>query len=223
MTRPIKFLLAIMVLLSCSSNKPKPIDDAQIQAPIKINTIKTNSQMDTINTDNFWLLVDNAVKASNGDNSLKEKFLTSELEKLSLEEIKNFEIAFRKCVIDADDFKVMAAQKIIEGYVSDDSYLYFRCWLIGQGKAVYMETLKDPDYLSTIANKGDECDFEGIMYVATDAYSKKTGKEEDETFPRNIAIDMGLDYDFGAPPTKGTDWTEEQLPTLLPKLWAKFN
>jgi hypothetical protein len=117
----------------------------------------------------------------------------------------------------------MAAQKIIEDYVSDDTYLYFRCWLIGHGKTAYTETLKNPDYLATIANKGDECDWEGIMYVATNAYSKKTGKEEDETFPRDIAIGMGLDYDFGAPPTKGTDWTEDQLPTLLPKLWTKFN
>jgi hypothetical protein len=55
------------------------------------------------------------------------------------------------------------------------------------------------------------------------AYSLKTGKKEDETFPRDTAIAMGLDYDFGAPPTKGNDWTEDQLPSLLPKLWAKFN
>jgi hypothetical protein len=61
------------------------------------------------------------------------------------------------------------------------------------------------------------------MYVATKAYSLKTGKKEDETFPRDTAISMGLDYDFGAPPTKGNDWTEDQLPSLLPKLWAKFN
>ena len=179
--------------------------------------------MDTISTDKFWALIDEAVKSSNGNNSLKEDYLTTELEKLSLDEIKDFELAFRKCVIDADDFNVMAAQKIIDGYVSDDTYLYFRCWLIGQGQTVYSETLKNPDYLANLVNEGDECDWEGIMYLATKAYSQKTGKEEDETFPRDVAIEMGLDYDFGAPPTKGTDWTEEQLPTLLPKLWAKFN
>lgn len=221
MTRQITIFLTLTLFASCSDDKK--VDIPQTTIPIKTNNIKTNSRMDTINTDKFWSLVDNAVKSSNGENALKEKYLTTELEKLSLDEIKNFEIAFRKCVIDADDFKVMAAQKIIEDYVSDDTYLYFRCWLIGHGKTVYTETLKNPDYLATIANKGDECDWEGIMYVATNAYSKKTGKEEDETFPRDIAIGMGLDYDFGAPPTKGTDWTEDQLPTLLPKLWTKFN
>lgn len=179
--------------------------------------------MDTINTDKFWSLMNNAILSANGDNSLKEKYLEKELENYSLDEIKNFEIAFRKCVIDADDFKIIAAQKIITDYVSDDTNLYFRCWLIGQGKTVYDETLKNPDYLATLTNKGDECDWEELMYVATNAYSKKTGKEEDETFPRYIAIKMGLDYDFGAPPTKGEDWTNDQLPTMLPKLWMKFN
>jgi hypothetical protein len=179
--------------------------------------------MQTINTDKFWIFIDNAVKASNGNDSIKETHLTTELTKLSLDDIRDFEISFRKCVIDADDFKVMAAQKIIDGYVSDDTYLYFRCWLIGQGKTIYTESLKNADYLSTVVNKGDTCNFEEIMYVATKAYSLKTGKKEDETFPRDTAIAMGLDYDFGAPPTKGNDWTEDQLPSLLPKLWAKFN
>lgn len=179
--------------------------------------------MQTINTDKFWILIDNAVKASNGKDSIKERHLTTELTKLSLDDIKDFEISFRKCVIDADDFKVMAAQKIIDGYVSDDTYLYFRCWLIGQGETIYTESLKNADCLSTVVNKGDTYNFEEIMYVATKAYSLKTGKKEDETFPRDTAIAMGLDYDFGAPPTKGNDWTEDQLPSLLPKLWAKFN
>ncbi len=179
--------------------------------------------MDSINTDKFWSLIDNAVTASNGNNSIKEDYLISELEKLSLEDIRDFEIAFRKCIIEPDEFKIMAALKIIEGYVTDDSYLYFRCWLIGLGKKAYIETLRNPDYLAKVVNKDEVCDWESIMYVATEAYSKKTGKEEDETFPRDIAIDMGLDYDFGAPPTKGTNWTEDQLPVLHPKLWAKFN
>ena len=177
----------------------------------------------TTPTDPFWLLVDNAVKVANGNDLVKEIFLSAVLEKHSLEEIKDFEIAFRQCVFDADDYRVMAAQKIITNYVSDDSYLYFRCWLIGQGRQVYTETLKNPDYLANIVHKGDLCSWEGLMYVATDAYSRKTGKEEDETFPRNMASKMGLDYDLGPPPTKGTDWTQEQLPALLPKLWMKFN
>ena len=179
--------------------------------------------MDSINTDQFWQIIDNAVKLSNDDDLLKEEIITKELTKLSLSEITEFEFAFRKCVIDADHFKVMAAMKIIEGGVTDDSYLYFRCWLIGQGKTIFEETLKDPDYLTSFVKDDKLHEFENLMYVATKAYEAKTGKEEGDDFPRSAAYNAGLDYDFGAPPTKGTDWTEKELPELLPKLYKKFN
>ena len=92
---------------------------------------------------------------------------------LSVTSIIEFEIIFRQLIIEADDFKIMAAQKIIEGYVSDDSYLYFRCWLIGKGEIIYTETLKNPDFLSENINQDEESDFEELMYVATNAYKIK--------------------------------------------------
>ena len=224
MNKPLSILFTVLIytlISSCSTDIPhtnKPLDLSLFP-----NAVKPNTQMDTIQTDRFWTLIDNAVSVAKGDNSIKEKYLISELSKLSLEEIIDFEIAFRKVVIDADDFKIMAAQKIIEGYVSDDSYLYFRCWLIGKGSLVYTEALKSPEYLAGIAINDEVCNFESLMYVATKAYSIKTRKKEDETFPRNIAIAKGLDYDFFKAPTKGKDWTEDDLPKLYPKLWDKFN
>ena len=117
----------------------------------------------------------------------------------------------------------MAAQKIIEGSVTDDSYLYFRCWLISQGKSVFEEVLRNPDSLASIDTEATIAEFEPLLYVATQAYKNKTGKQqEDESFPRGVASARGLNYD-SATGTKGDDWTEEQLPTLLPKLWAEHN
>jgi Protein of unknown function (DUF4240) len=214
-------ILVLALLESCSAKVQEP--QSPINSYTKISNSKPDYSMDTINTDQFWSLIDNSVIASNGDKFLQANYLTTELEKLSLEEITNFEIAFCKCVIDADNYNIMAAQKIIKGYVSDDSNLYFRCWIIGQGKTAYSEIIKNADSLSLLLNKGEECDWEELMYVATKAYSAKSGKDEDETFPRDIAVKMGLDYDFNPPPTKGEDWTEDELPTLLPKLWKKYN
>lgn len=177
-----------------------------------------------INTDKFWSIIDKAAEFSKGDSEIKYDYLNAELAKLSLQEIKEFEVTFRKLLHDADDFGIMGAQKIIEGYVSDDSYLYFRCWLISQGKTIYTETLKDPDYLANIVDTDrDICEFEGLMYVATNAYAEITGQAEDESFPRGHADKLGLSYDFNVPSTKGIDWTEDQLPTRFPKLWTKLN
>ncbi|WP_052695651.1 DUF4240 domain-containing protein [Hymenobacter sp. AT01-02] len=169
----------------------------------------------------FWQLIDSAKKASGGDQGLQEKELISSLEKYAPEEIIDFECLLCECLIEADDFGIMAAQKILDGYVSDDSYLYFRCWLVGQGESVFKAALDKPDTLAAVLDAPYQ-DFEELLSVATTAFQKRTGKEEeDETFPREIAASRGLDYDSDSF-TKGEDWTESQLPKLLPKLWKKF-
>lgn len=151
------------------------------------------------------------------------KAIVSKLASLSNEEIITFEIELRKAIILADDFKIMAAQKIIEGWVSDDPYLYFRCWLISQGQDVFTKTLEDPDYLAEIVNQDSDTDFENLIYAADEAFILKNGKlKNGQLGPRDLAYEQGLDYDSGAPPTKGEDWEEEDLPKICPNLYRKF-
>ena len=208
----------ILTFVSCAKTKKdnfEKVNNSELKEFVK------NDKMDKTE---FWKIIDYSIAKSNNEKSEQEKVIIEKLATYSPEEIIEFEVIFRQLIIDADDFKIMGAQKIIEGYVSDDSYLYFRCWLIGKGEKIYTETLKNPEYLSENINQDEESYFEELMYVATNAYKIKTGKkEEDESFPRDIAIGKGLDYDFGAPPTKGVDWKEEELPKTYPKLWEKFN
>jgi Protein of unknown function (DUF4240) len=175
----------------------------------------------------FWKIIDFSLKKSKNGNSRQEQILIEELSSYSVDEIIDFEIIFRELIIEADDYKVMAAQKIIEGGVSDDSYLYFRCWLIAQGEKIFNETIKNPEYLANcIDNNIFSTSFEELMYVATTAFRLKTGKledEEDESFPRSIAQGRGYIYDLGAPDTKGIRYEVEKLPILYPKLCAKFD
>ncbi|TLM90033.1 DUF4240 domain-containing protein [Hymenobacter jeollabukensis] len=168
----------------------------------------------------FWQLIDQAAAAA--DHDAQEQLLVNALAGRTPEEIIGFELTLRQFIIEADDYGIMGAQKIIDGYVSDDPYLYFRCWLIGQGQAVFTAALQHPDSLATVVPGAYECDFESLLYVATKAYELQTGKAEDDTFPRGVALSQGLDYDFMAPPTTGADWEEEDLPKMLPKLWKKF-
>jgi hypothetical protein len=182
------------------------------------------AKRDTMNKQEFWKIIDHAFINSNGSPEIRNKLLIDKLADYTPEQIVEFEKIFVQFVIEADDFKIIAAEKIIEGSVTDDSYLYFRCWLISQGQKTFEETLKDPEYLAEKIDKSTDTQFESLMYISTEAYMKKTGKtEEDETFPRAITVKSGLSYDFYTPPTKGTEWKTEQLPKLYPKLWAKFN
>ncbi|WP_162276840.1 DUF4240 domain-containing protein [Mucilaginibacter pedocola] len=172
----------------------------------------------------FWKIIDHSYSVAGDNKQKQDDIITQKLSAYTPEQIIEFEVIFRKKVIEADDYKVMAAAKIIDGVVTDDPYLYFRFWLIGLGEKTFKEALKNPDYLADVVDSGVEPDFESLLYVSTKAYMKKTGRQkEDESFPRDVAYEKGLDYDFGAPPTKGKDWKTEDLSKLYPKLWEKFN
>ncbi|MDU0369668.1 DUF4240 domain-containing protein [Hymenobacter endophyticus] len=169
----------------------------------------------------FWQIIDTAKAAAQGNQQVQEETLINQLAQLEPEHIIEFECILRKHLLEADHFNIIAAQKIIDGYVSDDPYLYFRCWLVGQGEAVFTAAIDKPDTLAAVLDAPYQ-DFEELLYVATAAFEKRTGKtEEDDSFPRGVALARGLDYDFGSE-TKGEDWTENQLPKMLPKLWKKF-
>ena len=225
MNRQSILLFAFMIFVSCSQNKP--VDEQQTTAdqispppptPEDSNVFKMNTRMDTIPTDRFWMLVNKARFYANGNDSIKEHTLISYLEVLSTEAILKFEVALRKCIIDADNSKIMAAQKLIMGSVTDKSYLYFRCWLIGQGKVAFKEILKDPDYLATIVNKGDNCQWKNLLQIATKAFEMHTEKNDSSISPMDYAIAKGMDYSDVARPINRDELTNEQLPTLLPKL-----
>ncbi|ABQ06694.1 DUF4240 domain-containing protein [Flavobacterium johnsoniae] len=216
-----KFKIILFLMLTIISCQLKNKNESEGKSKkIASEFIKGNKMDET----EFWKIIDYSIANSKNDKLEQEKTIVEKLSAYNPEQIIEFEIILRQLIIQADDFKIMGAQKIIEGYVSDDSYLYFRCWLIGKGEEIYKETIRNPDVLSDSISREDEFDFEELLYVSTKAYKIKTGKiEEDATFPRDVAYLKGLDYDFGAPPTKGVDWKEEDLPVTYPKLWRFFN
>lgn len=174
-----------------------------------------------MNEKTFWEIIRNALINSNGNQDEQGEIIKSLLIKQAPEDIIDFERILHRKIIESDNFKVMAAAKIINGWVSDDSYLYFRCWLIGKGKMVFEQALEKPDCLSQHISEDEDADFERLLYVSAEAYLEKTGDEE--VVPGDICCSEGLDYDFNPPPTKGEDWTEEDLPKICPNLWKMFN
>ncbi|WP_160714905.1 DUF4240 domain-containing protein [Chitinophaga solisilvae] len=171
----------------------------------------------------FWKIMETASTAAEEEKAGK---ITQLLTSCSLEDITDFEIILREAIIELDDFSIMGILKVMTGRVSDDAYVYFRCWLISQGKAVVETARTQPDNLAAIVHENTYPDFEELLYVADDAYLQKSGLTEEEAednLPRNVAYERGLDYDFEAPPTKGIQWTADDLPRLYPKLWAVYN
>ena len=59
-------------------------------------------------------------------------------------------------------------------YLSPDMFLYARCYNIAGGQKCFNKVISDPKQMST---KGS---FEGLLYIASYAYEKKTGKDSFE-------------------------------------------
>ena len=96
---------------------------------------------------------------------------------------------------------------------SEDGFIDFRAWLIGQGKDVFEKALVDPESIVEIVEVGQETQSEALLYVAVNAYELNTGKDAD-TMPKRAK---------SLPELKGeTIKDRDSLFANFPKATAKF-
>jgi hypothetical protein len=181
---------------------------------------KLSKTSEMLSEDLFWSIVDDSlVNSSNQDE--QEKKLIARLEKLSLKEIIGFRLRTDKLLYDTYTSEMWCAGYIMNGGCSDDSFEYFRCWVISRGKDVYDKGKSNPDSLvdEVVENK-NYYEFETFWYVALGVFSKKTGKnlylyvDDDKFLTRE-----------GKYPQIDLNWTEdnpESMKKICPKLFERF-
>ena len=174
--------------------------------------------------DQFWQLIAASRNASGGESEWQESALTALLNQLPLNELITFENRFRQLRGQAYTWPLWGAVYIINGGCGDDSFCYFRDWLIAQGREVYSNTLADPEWLADFEFEEEETDLDGdiisskaifaeeIGYVADSVFQKRTGQHIPAEFAENHQI-------------SGPEWTEESddLARMFPKLWKDCN
>ena len=160
--------------------------------------------------DKFWNIIEISKSNSLGDYEKQQSELKKELEKLNVIEVLEFDNKFRKLRGDIYNWDFWAAAYIINGGCSDDSFADFRGWLIGQGKSTFQNAQNNIENLTKIEETNDG-DWEGLSYVATEVYRKKTGND----IPQGIAENFEI---------TGEEWEEDELEleNKYPKLWQKF-
>lgn len=220
-----KYFLIIVTSLSFTACGQTNSNNQSNKSTDTIPSLTKDQKMDTVF---FWKIMDYAFAKAKFDNKLKEQTILDQLIKLTPDQIQQFEIIFQQMNQKSSTWNNMAAHTIIEGGSSDDTYYYFRCWLISLGQKNFDETIKNPDYLASLeipVNKKygyGEVIFEELIPMSDKAYSIVTGKQtEDETFPRAFAQKKGLFYDSNTD-IKGKEWTDTDLPKIAPKLCKKF-
>jgi hypothetical protein len=181
-----------------------------------------------MNIEQFWQLIEATKEESSGNTDIQADLLTRRLRRFSVPNIIRFDRIFGDHYAPLHSSVIWAAAELIKGGCSDDSYDYFRAWLIGQGKAIYDIALANPDDLAEVESIVGAKTYSGelLMYAAGYAYEEKTGEDD---FDEQL-----LDEELTDQPETGSyewlvlDWVQEgktvpeKLKEMLPKLYHRF-
>jgi uncharacterized protein DUF4240 len=167
-----------------------------------------SSSKPAITDERFWALIDEARTGS--DASASPKRLAKVLGALSPTEIQEFGHMFYEKLCDLNQWTLWGAGHVITGGMGDDSFHYFRSWIIGKGKQAFEFALSNPDDLAPLIDN-DEVDNELLEYVALEILKTK-GIQED---PRERADHSPDDEPAGEP------FDENTVTERFPKLAAR--
>ena len=157
-----------------------------------------------MDVDRFWALLDEADSPS---------ALRDLLAGLPDDELVSFERLHQARMDEAYDWGLWGAAYVIEGGCGDDSFEYFRAYLLSLGRAVFARAHADPDSLADF-ELADAEGWEDWMSPTMMVIHARTGRYEFAGSP---------DPDRRAPtnPT-GTEWEEDDLPARYPRLTARY-
>ena len=186
----------------------------------KINNQNIEKTSEMLDENLFWSIISSSLEKSKNQDS-QEKFLVNYLKKLTPKEIIGFRLRTDKLLFDTYNSEIWCAAYIMNGGCSDDSFEYFRNWLISRGKETYYKAKENPDNLISEVIEGEEYyDFEGFWYVALTAFEKVTGEELYDYIADDFVTNEG-NY-----PNFEFTWEEEEpetmqkiCPRLFEKLW----
>lgn len=106
-------------------------------------------------------------------------------------------------------WSLWGAAGLIHDGAPDDTFDYFRSWLIGRGRAVFEAALRDPDSLDGVATAES---LDDVLYAAAgEAYRAVTGVEiawDGEDWP-----ELRKDFDLS---------DRAELKRRYPRLFARF-
>src|SRR5262245_49713213 len=130
-----------------------------------------------MDTKQFWKMIEHAKGHAQdlGHAYVQIAILRGLLEKLTLNEIVEFDYILNTLMARSYHYDLWAAAYLINGGCSDDGFEYFRGWLILQGEKVFEDALKDPESLAQVAEP--DVENEDILGLAVESYQKRTGKE----------------------------------------------
>ncbi|MBT2384190.1 DUF4240 domain-containing protein [Streptomyces sp. ISL-11] len=165
----------------------------------------------------FWDLIDSTRDAAEGDAEEQADLLVEALMQLDPDSVVDFARHFEARYNRAYLWDLWGAAAVLLNGAGDDTFDYFRCWLIGQGREVFEGAMHDPDHLADLLEDFDDAvdgDGEDLGFAADEAYEQMTGAE---------TPDLGLPNPPREPQGTVVDLEDEEaLAERFPRLWERF-
>lgn len=170
-----------------------------------------------MNIDQFWELIEKTLLSSGGDSGTQAEELQHLLVRLGKKEIVAFENILNERISALSRFDVLAANFMIQSYVSDDVFTDFRAWLVSQGKDRYEGALQNVESIAEWLDRAAVDDIDGSDFVtlAVTAY-EEIGGTEDEFYD---AVKFPDESDFEQAWPEDRPGFEKKLPNLYRKFW----
>ena len=182
-----------------------------------------STDISEINKDTFWDLLAQAKARCGQDLEASAEWIKGQLLALGPEQALNFDNIMHGYSSLAYKFGLWTAASIILDGCSDDSFNYFRNWLIAQGKDVYLAALKDPDSLADVPVYGGGR-FEPLDYLGASVYERLTGKDVYDRFDQSayekLKRELAQDIQYGEGIDYPYKWSEAA--EYLPRLCGKY-
>ena len=137
----------------------------ETELEIRVQTGGTRTQI--LSDAQFWQIINRLNWDKTGDDEAVVAPLVTHLASLPVSFIYQFEDKLSEKLYDLDT--KLHAKPFNDPFSADD-FLYTRCAVVANGQKMYEQILTDPSVMPT------EIDFEPLLYVASDAYALKTGK-----------------------------------------------
>ena len=161
----------------------------------------------------FWELIEESKQTGR---SAQPSILLGLLVGLPCDEIVSFFEIQRAKMSELYVFDVLAACFLICSYVSDDVFEDFTSWVVAQGRESHLAVRTDPTALCEIIAREDVdgIDWGAFAYIADEAYTQKTGKEE---LIERAEIAAAPDIEEDWPKTRGG--LRQRYPELYDEFW----
>jgi hypothetical protein len=188
-----------------------------VQRAYNADTYKPNASAMAL--PKFWELISQTGEATSYAPTAQCALLVQRLATHTEKQIIGFEVQLRNLLKRLYHYNVLAIAKLVEGYVSDDSFLYFCCNLILQGPDLYRQVLRQSDAI-TIELAPQETG-ELLLGIADEAFELKLGLDTDKLLPREYGQSV---YDYNSPEAEmmGKDWETIDLLRRFPRLTLKY-